>query len=128
MFALRSLDGGPSQPLQRDSLDVGVPVDIVSDSAARRMLRIDARARADSMGPGAPPLFWFSRVAYTADKTWALVYAVAVCPGISEAQAADAENGAYERVILAPLEWRNGAWTARDPVFLDIGLPRLEPR
>jgi hypothetical protein len=125
MFALRALDSEPSRALQRDSINAGVPVDLVSDSAARRMVRLGARR---NPSPDAPPLFWFSRVTYTPDGTWALVYAVEMCPGITEAQAADAENGAYERVLLAPLEWRNGAWAAHPPIFLDVGLPRLEPR
>ena len=69
-----------------------------------------------------------SRVAYTADGDWALVYAVQLCPGTTEARMAEAENGAYETVILAPLERREGVWTVHSPVFLDVGLPRLRPR
>ena len=127
MFSLRAMDAEAGRVLHRDSITVGVPVTVVSDSAAARMFR-PATASAGGTTVKATPLFWLSRVAYTDDGTWALVYGVEVCAGVTESQAADAENGAYERVLLAPVEWRNGAWTTHPPVYLDIGLPRLVPR
>jgi hypothetical protein len=126
MAALRALDRQAGRALDADSLAVGVPIDLVPDSVAARSLRLSDPPPATRPDLGAPPLFWFSRVVYTADSRWALVYAVEACPGITEAMAADAENGAYERVILAPLEWRAGGWTTHPAVFLDIGLPRLD--
>jgi hypothetical protein len=127
MAALRALDHQPGRALHGDGLNVGKPVHLVPESLATRTLRRTAPPPTARPDLGAAPLFWFSRVAYTADRTWALVYAVEVCPGITEAIATEAENGAYERTLLAPLEWRAGAWAAHPPLFLDVGLPRLEP-
>ena len=127
MAALRALDRQPGRILDADSLGAGVPIRLVPDSlAARSFRRTDSRAaRPDS---SAPSLFWFSRVVYTADSRWALVQAVQVCPGATEVMAANAENGAYERVLIAVMEWRAGAWIAHPALFLDVSLPRLEPR
>ena len=127
MAQLRALDRDPARALVAESLTVGVPVQLVPDSvAARALRRTDAPATRPDLGP--PPLFWFSRVVYSADRSWALVHAVEVCPGVTEAIAADAENGAYERVIIAAFQWGAGGWIAHPPLFLDVGLPRLPPR
>ena len=127
MAELRALDRAPRRALRADSLALGIPIQLVPHSAAARALvRTDTTANASDIGP--PPLLWVSRVAYTADRSWALVYAVEVCPGITEAMAAEAENGAYETTLIAPLQWRGGTWMVHDPLFLDVGLPRLEPR
>jgi hypothetical protein len=127
MAPLRAMDTQPGRALDADSLSVGVPIRLVPDSIASRTLqRTDAAAGGSD--PGLPPLFWLSRVAYSTDGRWALVYAVEVCPGATRAMAADAESGAYEKVVLAPLEWSAGKWTVHPPLFLDIGLPRLNPR
>jgi hypothetical protein len=128
LAALRALDHQPGHALHADSLAVDKPIHLVPDTLAERVLRRTAPPPTARPDQGAAPLFWFSRVAYTADRNWALVYAVEVCPGITEAIAAEAENGAYERSLLAPLQWRAGIWTVHPPLFLDVGLPRLEPR
>lgn len=127
LAALRALDREPAGAIAADSLAVGVPVDVVSDSMAVRILRPIGKSSTPD-GAGEPPLRWVSRVVYSVDGVWALVYAVQLCPGTTEAKMADAENGAYETVILAPLERRDGVWTVHSPVFLDVGLPRLQPR
>ncbi len=120
MATLRALDREPARSLHAESLAVGVR--LVPDSIAAHTLTDTAASRADS---SQPPLFWFSRVAYASEGNWALVHAVAVCPGVTEAMAADAENGAYERVLITALEWREGRWATHSPLFLDVGLPRL---
>ena len=127
MAPLRALDREPARALVAESLTVGVPIRLVSDSlASRELRRTDASPTRPDLSP--PPLFWFSRVVYSADRSWALVHAVAACPGVTEAMAADAENGAYERVIVAPMQWGAGGWIAHPPLFLDVGLPRLPRR
>jgi hypothetical protein len=107
MAALRAMDSQPRVALDANRLAPGVPVQLVPSA------------------PNHSRLIWFSRVAYTADGNWALVYAVAMCPGVTDAQAANEENGAYERVVLAPLQRRGGLWTLRDPLYLDIGMPTI---
>jgi hypothetical protein len=125
MSALRALDRQPARTLNGESLSVSIPIDLVSDTIAARALPLaDEPATRDTAV--APPLLWFSRVVYSADRRWALVYAAEVCPGVTQAMADEAENGAYERVLLVPLQWREEAWTGHDPLYLDVGLPRLE--
>ena len=127
MASLRARDREPARALVAESLTVGVPVHLVAEAdAARELRRTDASPTRPDLSP--PPLFWFSRVVYSADRSWALVHAVEVCPGVTEAMAADAENGAYERVIIAAFQWGAGGWIAHPPLFLDVGLPRLPRR
>lgn len=123
LASLRAMDNQPGRALDRDGLDVGVPIRLVPHSVAARALEPTDPPATE---PG-PPLSWFSRVAYTADGNWALVYAVEACTGVTEAMAAEAEGWAYDTVMLAPLERRAGVWTVHDPLYLDVGLPRLEP-
>jgi len=109
---LRALDTEPPRTIDAALLTAGVPIQLVPEAAAA------------ASGSG-PPLHWFSRVAYTPDGKWALVYAVKLCPGVTEAMKADAEPGAYQSVFLAALEWRDDAWRIDDPLYLDVG-PRLD--
>ena len=125
MASLRALDRQPARALDADSLSVGIPIRLVADTVAARAFPSGDQPE-DRAGLRAARLLWVSRVAYTPDGNWALVYAVEVCPGVTPAEAAEAENGAYETALLAPLERRAGVWTVHDPMFLDVGLPRLE--
>ena len=108
---LRALDRQPRRALVADSFGV-VPVHLVP---------LPTITYGDNAVPGdsgmAPPVVWFSRVAYSADRAWALVYAGKMC---SERSKEEAEPGAYAMTVLVPLRWQTGAWVVRDSVFLDI--------
>lgn len=117
------MDGAPALNLDAARLAAGRPVTLVPEAVAAATLWPGDGAIADH-APGAPPLWWFSRVAYTPDGEWALVYAVQVCPGISARMAAEAEPGAYESALLAPLQRQAGNWIVQEPLYLDVGLPR----
>ncbi len=125
MAALRALDREPALAIDPKRLAAGAPIELVPEPLAARTLWPKEQITMSS-GQNAPLLFWFSRVAYTADGDWALVYAAQVCPGITPAMVHEAEGGAYEAVFLAALQRRSGSWIVhKDPLFLDIALPRV---
>ena len=114
--ALRALDTLPGRALAADSFAVGVPVRIEADSGGAVVA-----GRGDQGGARrverAPAPIRFSRVAYGADGTRALVYAVRAC---REKPVGEVEAGADGVAILVPLERRGVAWVALDPVFLEV--------
>ena len=111
--ALRALDTLPRRPLAADSFAVGRPVRLQRDSM------IGPPSGRAPAAPLAPILIRFSRVAYGADRTKALVYAVRTCRE-KPAGGDEAEEGAYGAALLVPLERRGGTWVGLDPVYLHI--------
>ena len=111
--ALRALDTLPRRSLASDSFAVGRPVRLQRDSV------IVPTASGAPIAQRAPTLIRFSRVAYGADRTKALVYAVRTCQ-VRPAASDEAEEGAYGVALLVPLERRDGAWFVLDPVYLHI--------
>jgi hypothetical protein len=111
--SLRALDTLPRRPLAADSFAVGRPVVLQRDSVIAPGPGSAAVARR------APTLIRFSRVAYGADRTKALVYAVRTCQE-KPVSGEEAEEGAYGVALLVPLERRGIAWVILDPVYLHI--------
>jgi hypothetical protein len=105
---LRALNRQPPLTLDPAGLAIGRPVTVVPPAVA-----------APTLWPSEPtpttqaPLLWFSRVAYTADGKWSLVYVAQVCSGVTPAMVPEAEPGAYQVVFLAALEDRSGKWEVR---------------
>ena len=124
LAVLRAMNNEPAVKLDAGLCSIGRPPALVPPEVAAPTLW--PREQAARHSSGTSPLWWLSRVDYTADGQWALVYAVRVCPDIAPSMVGEAEPGAYETVVLAPLERRAGAWYLHDPLYLDIGLPRLE--
>ena len=121
---LRALDREPALAIEQKLLTAGVPVELIPESLAARTLWPAEPTAESSRAPG--PLFWFSRVVYSSDGDWALVYAAQVCPGITPAMVEEAEPGAYQAVFLATLQRQPGDWVVHgNPLFLDIESPRV---
>ena len=102
--ALRALDGVPPRTLHADSFSVGMPVRLVPRSP-------------ESWGTGHGPLpVTLSRVAYSADSTWALVHAVQSCrDGFAEEDAPPPGTA-----VLAALQRQNGSWAVARAVPLYV--------
>jgi len=120
LATLRTMNSQPPRHLDPGGLEVGRPVALVPAAVAAPALW-PSTPQADNTGP----LWWFSRVAYTADGKWSLVYAAQVCTGITPEMVPEAEPGAYDIVVLAAIEHRSGKWEVHDPLYLDIDLPRV---
>jgi hypothetical protein len=127
LAALRAMNTQPALDLDAARLALGRPVTLVPEEVAAPTLWPTEQTTTGSIS-NASALWWFSRVAYTLDGEWALVYAVRVCPGVIAATVEEPEMGEYEQVFLAALQRRAGNWIVNDPLYLDVGLPRLEPR
>ena len=116
LAALRALDSLPRRLLAADSFAVGVPVRLSSDSLTGRRTR-GAGGAVHEPADSAPPLITFSRVAYSADGSRALVYATRAC---REKPVGEAEEGAEGSALLVPLERRGATWAAPEPVYLHL--------
>jgi hypothetical protein len=102
--SLRAMDGLPPRPLDADSFAVGMPVRLVA-------------AAPESRGAGTGPLpVTLSRVAYSADGSWALVHAVQPCrDGFAEEDAPPPGTA-----VLAALQRQNGSWIVSRAVALYV--------
>jgi hypothetical protein len=101
---LRAMDGLPPRTLDADSFSVGMPVQLVAPAS-------------QSPGTATGPLpITLSRVAYSADSTWALVHAVQPCrDGFAEEGAAPPGTA-----VLAALQRQNGAWAVSRLVWVYV--------
>ena len=101
---LRAMDGLAPRALDADSFSVGIPVRLVARAPASR-----------DTGTGPLPIT-LSRVAYSADSTWALVHAVQPCrDGFAEEDAPPPGTA-----VLAALQRQNGRWALSGPVALYV--------
>jgi hypothetical protein len=121
LATLRAANGQPPQHLDPKGLDVGRPIRLVPAAVAATTLW-PPTPQPDHTGP----LWWFSRVAYTSDGKWALVYAAQVCTGVTAEMVPEAEPGAYAIIVLAALEHRSARWDVHDPLYLHVDLPQVE--
>jgi hypothetical protein len=102
--SLRAMDGLPPRTLDADSFSVGIPVRLVGPAPASR-----------EAGTGPLPVT-LSRVAYSADSTWALVHAVQPCrDGFAEEDAPPPGTS-----VLAALQRQNGSWAVSEVLALYV--------
>ncbi|HEU0300008.1 MAG TPA: hypothetical protein VFR37_11150 [Longimicrobium sp.] len=101
---LRAMDGLPPRTLVADSFSVGMPVRLVAPAP-----------ESGDTGTGPLPIT-LSRVAYSADSTWALVHAVQPCrDGFAEEDAPPPGTA-----VLAALQRQNGSWAVSELVWLYV--------
>lgn len=107
---LRALDGVPPRTLHADSFSVGVPVRLVARSP---------EPGSTSAGPWPITL---SRVAYSADGTWALVHAVQPCRAEYDETPEEELEGASPpgTAVVAALQRRSGKWVVVRPVSVYV--------
>jgi hypothetical protein len=101
---LRAMDGLPPRTLAADSFSVGMPVRLVAPAPESR-----------DTGTGPLPVT-LSRVAYSADSTWALVHAVQPCRhGFAQEDAPPPGTA-----VLAALQRQSGSWVVSRAVALYV--------
>lgn len=102
--SLRAMDRLPPRTLDADSFSVGMSVSLVASAS-------------ESPATGTGPLpITLSRVAYSADSTWALVHAVQPCrDGFAEEDAPPPGTA-----VLAALQRRSGSWVISEAVALYV--------
>jgi hypothetical protein len=106
---LRAMDGQRPRTLHADSFSVGVPVRLVP-----------GLSEPDTTSDGPWPIT-LSRVAYSADGTWALVHAVQPCRAeYDEALAGEVDLPAPGTAVVAALQRRSGSWVVVTPVFVYV--------